>query len=498
MHNICMNQEQPPPDISVADWATTPEAVRQLVHTLLHSVGQLQQQVAALEEKVNKNSGNSSQPPSSDPPYKRPPPKAKKKGRQRGGQKGHAGQGRKLKPRAQVNRVVSCRPTACCRCGALLLGEDPQPQRHQVSELPRIKAEVVEYQLHSLDCLACGQKNQGQWPVEMPGGSFGPRTQATIGYLSGRMGLSRRDSEEMLGTLFHLDISLGSIPAQERRMSQALSQAVAEASQFVRDQPAVNVDETSWSERNDNCWLWVATTPLVTLFHIMNSRSQSSSQQLLGENFAGVVGSDRYSAYNWLDPKQRQLCWSHLKRDFQAFVDRKGESAVIGKLLLGQVKTFFGLWHQVREGTLSRPDFQQAMQPIRHRVSALLQIGMLLKATKTRNTCRNILRVETALWTFVEQEGIEPTNNAAERALRRSVIWRRRSFGSQSEAGSRFVERIQTAVLTLRQQKRDVLDFLTQACQAAISGTDPPSLLPATEPFLLNHDGIPSERLRQN
>ena len=158
--------------------------------------------------------------------------------------------------------------------------------------------------------------------------------------------------------------------------------------------------------------------------------------------------------------------------------DRKGESAVIGELLLAQVKQFFGLWHQVRDGTRSRPDFQQEMQAIRHEVHNLLQLGTLLKATKTRNTCRNILKVEKALWTFVDREGIEPTNNAAERALRRSVIWRRRSFGSQSEAGSRFVERMQTTVTTLRQQKREVLDFLTQACQAAISGSDPPSLLP--------------------
>ncbi|UCC52789.1 MAG: IS66 family transposase, partial [Anaerolineaceae bacterium] len=337
-----------------------------------------------------------------------------------------------------------------------------------------------EYQLHTLTCPACGAANRGEWPAAMPSGSFGPRTQATIAYLSGRMGISRRDSKEMLSTLFHLDISLGSIPAQERRISQALIEPVMEAGDFVRRQPTANVDETSWYERSDKQWMWVAGTPLVTFFQIMDSRSQACCRQLLGEEFTGVVGSDRYSAYNWLASQQRQLCWSHLKRDFQAFEDRKGESVVIGKLLSAQVKKFFGLWHQVREGTLSRPDFQQAMQPIRHEVHNLLQIGTLLKAPKTRNTCRNILNVETALWTFVDREGVEPTNNAAERALRRSVIWRRRSFGSQSEAGSRFVERMQTAVITLRQQKRDVLDFLTRACQAAISGTDPPSLLPAT------------------
>ena len=485
-----------PPGLPIPpqDWAKTPLSVQVVVvmlwqenQMLKEQVQQLQEQVTRLQaeveqlrERVNQTSRNSSKPPSSDPPGARKYPPRKPSGRKRGGQSGHQGKGRRLKPSSEANRIVVSRPTYCRSCGGLLLGQDPQPQRHQVSELPQIEPEVVEYQLHKLTCLACGVVNREEWPSEMPKGSFGPRTQATIAYLSGRMGISRRDSEEMLSTLFHLDISLGSISAQERRVSQALTWSVAEAGDFVRRQPCANVDETSWYEMNDNRWMWVAGTPLVTLFQIMDSRSQACCQQLLGEEFAGVVGSDRYGAYNWLAPQQRQLCWSHLKRDFQAFEDRKGESAVIGKLLLAQVKKFFGLWHQVREETLSRADFQQAMQAIRHEVHNLLQLGTLLKATKTRNTCRNILNVETALWTFVDQEGVEPTNNAAERALRRSVIWRRRSFGSQSEAGSRFVERMQTAVITLRQQKRDVLDFLTQTCQAAISGTDPPSLLPVT------------------
>lgn len=450
------------------------------VQQLQEQVTLLQAEVEQLRERVNQTSRNSSKPPSSDPPEARKYPPRTPSGRKRGGQSGHQGKGRQLKPSSEANQIVVSRPTHCRGCGGLLLGQDAQPQRHQVSELPQIEPEVVEYQLHKLTCLACGVVNRGEWPLEMPRGSFGPRTQATIAYLSGRMGISRRDSKEMLSTLFHLDISLGSIPAQERRISQALIEPVMEAGDFVRRQPSANVDETSWYERSDKQWMWVAGTPLVTFFQIMDSRSQACCRQLLGEEFTGVVGSDRYSAYNWLASQQRQLCWSHLKRDFQAFEDRKGESVVIGKLLSAQVKKFFGLWHQVREGTLSRPDFQQAMQPIRHEVHNLLQIGTLLKAPKTRNTCRNILNVETALWTFVDREGVEPTNNAAERALRRSVIWRRRSFGSQSEAGSRFVERMQTAVITLRQQKRDVLDFLTQACEAAISGTDPPSLLPVT------------------
>lgn len=489
-----MVKQKPPSGITIQHWEVTPESVQTLVYTLLATVAELQQvipqlqkqveeqqkRISNLEEKIGQTSRNSSKPPSSDPPtVKKPPPKATGK-RKRGGQPGQVGHGRTLKPPEDVTRFVVSKPFVCKECGTLLMGEDPNPCRHQVSELPRIEPELVEYQVHSLNCLACGHKNQGEWPTDMPRGCLGPRTQAIIGYLSGRMGISRRDSEEMLGTLFHLDIALGTISSQEKRVSQALSLSTIEASTFVRQQPVANVDETSWCEMNHNCWIWVATTPLVTVLYIMDSRSQASSKRLLGVDYAGVVGSDRYSAYNWLDLAHRQLCWSHLIRDFQAFVDRNGESAVIGKLLLAQVEIFFTLWHQVKDGTLSRPDFQKAMQPIRQEVGTLLQIGTHLKVSKTQNTCRNILKAEVALWTFVNQQGVEPTNNAAERALRRSVIWRRRSFGSQSEAGSRFVERIQTAVLTLRQQNRDVLDFLTQACQAAITGSEPPSLLPVT------------------
>ncbi len=196
-----------------------------------------------------------------------------------------------------------------------------------------------------------------------------------------------------------------------------------------------------------------------------------------GSDYDGIVGSDRYSAYNWIDPEKRQVCWAHLKRDFQALVDRGGESKIIGRLLLAEVRRFFDLWHRIRDGTLSRSDFQIAMQPIQKDIHCLLQIGTHVAHQKTRKTCQNILKVEPAWWTFVLQDGVEPTNNAAERALRRGVIWRRRSFGTQSVQGSRFVERILTVVISLRQQNRDVLDFLTQACTP---GQPVPSLLPIT------------------
>ncbi len=178
-----------------------------------------------------------------------------------------------------------------------------------------------------------------------------------------------------------------------------------------------------------------------------------------------------------------------MKRDSQALVDRGGESGIIGPLLLKQVKAMFELWHQVRDGTLSHADFQVTMQPVQVEVKGLLEIGTPLDHSRTRKTCHNIVSLEPALWTFVTQEGVDPatahpaggTGNAAERPLRRGVVWRCRSFGTQSQAGSVFVERILTAVITLRQQQRDVLDFLTDACQANICGTHAPSVLPVLD-----------------
>jgi hypothetical protein len=466
--------------VVIALWEEN-QALKQQVAGLQEQVASLQAEVEGLRERINKNSGNSSKPPSSDPPHSRRYPKRERSGRKRGGQKGHAGKGRRLKPPEQVSRVVVSKPTSCEQCGTLLLGEDPSPRRHQVSEVPRVEPEVVEYQLHTLTCLTCGTRNRTGWPAEMPRGSFGERMQGLIGYLSGRYGISQRDMQELLAAVFHVDISLGSIPAQEKRVSQALEKPVQEARQYVQHQPATNVDETGWHELTKNIWLWVCTTPTVTVFRLAHTRGADGAEHLLGPNYVGIVGSDRLSAYNWLSPSRRQVCWAHLKRDFQAFVDRGGESEIIGRLLLNQVKQFFALWHRIRDGTLSRADFQVAMQPIRQEVSCLLQIGTCLNHSKTRRTCQNILKLEQALWAFVDHQGVEPTNNAAERALRRGVIWRRRSFGTQSQTGSCFVERILTAVTTLRQQKRDVLDYLTQVCQASTLGQVGPSMLPAAQ-----------------
>jgi transposase len=474
------------------DWERTPISVQVVLiahwhenSTMKTQIAMMQGQIFRLEtevdrlrEQVNKNSRNSSKPPSSDGPQTPPRPKGEPTGRKAGGQKGHHGQGRKLKPPDQVQHFMVCKPDTCHRCGALLLGEDPQPQRHQVSELPKPAPVVTEYQRHTLTCLACGAETSGEWPKEMPEGSFGPRTQAMIGYLGGRFGMSDRDVAELMAVGFHTEVGLGSIPAQEQAVSAALKVAVEEAQAYARAQDSVNADETGWHEKGKPAWLWVGATSLVTVFLLLATRSAEGIQRLLGEDFAGILGSDRWTAYNGFDPLRRQVCWAHLKRDFQALFERGGESRVIGKLLLKQTDLLFSYWHRVRDSTLSRTEFSALVQPIRREIKALLQLGLQLNQSTTRKTCANILKLEPALWTFVDHEGIEPTNNAAERPLRRGVLWRKRCFGTQSEQGSLFVERILTAVLTLRQQKRDVLEFLTQVCHARNCAAHSPSLLP--------------------
>jgi len=488
-----MGKRQPPSGILAEDWTATPESVQELVKALLAvvekmqetvpplqaQIGQLQGRIAQLEEQLSKNSRNSSKPPSSDPPHlKKPPPKKQEK-RKRGGQPGHEGRGRRLRSAEEVTRFVVSKPTSCQWCGTLLLGEDPQPQRHQVWELPPIEPEIVEYQRHTLRCLHCGHQNCADWPIGMPAGHFGPRVQALTGTLSGRYRVSRRDVQEMLATFFQVQMSLGTVSNQEALVSQALEVPVAEAQAYVQQQSQVNTDETSWAKHNRRHWLWTAVTPLATVFLIVASRGAAGAKQLLGQEFGGITGSDRWSAYNWLDATRRQLCWAHLIRDFQAFVERKGESAIIGQLLLKQAAQMFDLWYRVRDGTLSRADFQLAMRPIRREIVALLQFGTFLDHAQTAKTCGNILKLEPALFTFVDLQEVDPTNNAAERALRRAVLWRKASFGSQSERGLRFTERILTVVTSLRQQNRNVLEYLTAACQAQHFGLLAPSLLPS-------------------
>lgn len=440
--------------------------------------------IEALEARLNQNSRNSSRPPSSDPPSTPPRPPKPPTGRKPGGQPGHLGCQRKLVPLEKVKRVVEVRPSRCGKCRRTLRGSDPDPLRHQVVELPPLLAETGEWRLHALGC-ECGHTTRAELPEGVPQGAYGPRLQAALAYLTGVARLTKRPIEEVMQDLFGATISLGSIVTQQQAVSQAVASAVEEAKAYAQQQTHGNADETGWKEgaKEDGSkgrkkvWLWVLVTRWVTVFVIHAKRGLDGAKALLGE-FAGYLGSDRWGAYNNWELRRRQICWSHLLRDFVGFSERGKGSARIGKLLLLQIQKMFALWHRVRDGTLARSSFKGYMGPIRRRVEALLLQGTRCGESKTEGMCDMMLKVKPALWTFIRVEGVEPTNNVAERSIRHAVLYRKGCFGTQSEAGSRFVERILTVVATLRQQNRNVMEYLTEACTRALVGKKPPSLLP--------------------
>ncbi|MGH2368682.1 MAG: IS66 family transposase, partial [Chloroflexota bacterium] len=273
-------------------------------------------------------------------------------------------------------------------------------------------------------------------------------------------------------------LCVGSVDALCQATADVLAAPVAEAGATLPHAEVANADETGWRQAGQARWLWTVVTPLVTVFVIAASRGSQVIKGLLGTAFAGTLASDRWSAYSWLDVAYRQLCWAHLQRDFQALVDRGGAAAPIGTAALTHIRDLFRLWHQFRDGTLHRPALHRAMQPVQDAFGRVLDDGQASPDPKAAGLCRALDRRWPALWTFVDEAGVEPTNNAAERALRPAVLWRKGSCGTQSDGGAHFVERLLTVAATCKQQGRSVLDYLTAVCTAAQLGHPIPSLLP--------------------
>ena len=450
--------------------------------TLEEALAIIQQLVARmgeLEERLRQNSQNSSCPPSADAPAGRRPAKRPPSGRQPGGQPGHEGHQRELLAPEDVDQVVPVKPRRCRRCGAGLHGGDPAPRRHQVTELPPVRPHVTEYQLHTLSCPQCGAATTAALPPGVPPGAFGPRLETTVAVCTGVYHLSRRTTVGVLADLFGVDLALGSVTACERAASAAVAGPVAEAHAYVQAQDLVHSDETGWREQRRRAWLWVMVSAAVTVFLVHRGRGQVAAHALLGALSRAILVTDRWGVYRHWAVEQRQLCWAHLRRDFTAFTERGGVAAQVGRALLAETRTLFAQWHRVRDGTLRHRQFWRQMRPLRARVEAQLQRGADRADAKTAGTCRDVLELRTALWTFIDLPGVEPTNNAAERALRPAVLWRRKSFGSHSDPGSRFAERMLTVATTLKQQGRNIVEYVTAACEASRQGTSAPSLLPS-------------------
>lgn len=446
-----------------------------LIEEQAAKIADLEGKLVKLQELLGRNSSNSNKPPSSDPPGKRPKRK-KRKGKRRGGQKGHRGSHRELLPPEQVDRVEDLFPPECESCWKPLPQTvDPFAKRYQLTELEPLAVHTTEFRRHAVICPCCGYKTRAAYdPERIPRYAFGPRLMAVVSLLTGVYHLSRRQTVRLLRELLGVRISLGSVSAIERRVSEQIQPAVEQAHEVAKAAAVKHADGTSWLRAGAMLALWVVATAAVTVFVVLDDGRRATLRTKLLGRPKGILVSDRATALKFWAMSRRQVCWAHLLRKFISFSERDGPTGAIGQELVDYTRLLFVYWDQFRQGQLSRATLAARMAPVRTQLEATLRRAVMASIRGISGSCDDILQHREALWTFVETAGVEPTNNHAERELRGFVLWRRRSFGSQSERGDRFAARMMTIAHTARKQGCDVLDFLTACCAP---GTSTPSLL---------------------
>jgi transposase len=443
----------------------------------------LQSQLARLEARLSQDSQNSSRPPSSDlPAASKRPPKTAPSGRKQGGQPGHTGTTRFLKATDACHDVVAFFPQTCAHCQAPLhpgaAADATPPRRHQVLDLPPVLLRTTEYQCHAGCCPHCHGLTFASLPSWVPSGVVGPRLQAVCALLVGRHRMTRRSLREFLLQAGGETLSLGCLSALEARTAAALAAPYDEARTAITHAKQVNADETPWRQGALKAWLWTAVSEWIVCFLVSESRSREAFQTLVPFDPARTVTCDRYSAYQHLQGDQRQVCWAHLLRDFVSLSQTSGEERAIGASLVTATKELFAQWYRYRAEEIDREGLQAQMEPVQEQMRRLLEQGRASQHWKAGSLGTELLKQWESLWTFVRVEGVEPTNNAAERAVRPGVLWRKTSFGNQGTGGRAFVERMLTVVGSLRLQGRGVLDYLEGAIRAWQERGEAPRLVP--------------------
>lgn len=454
------------------------EGLQATVARLEKRVGELEAENADLRARLGKDSSNSNKPPSSDSPFKRKPPKAKGK-RQVGGQPGHKGVTRAMVPPERVNERKEIRPSMC-PCGHDLAGVAPEgkPSVRQVVEIPRIEPHVTEFLLHRVRCPSCQALSAAEPPAEAQTGT-GPLLTSLAAMLVGQYRLSRESVADLLARILDVPMCGATVQASCERVGDALAAPVEALEAALPSTAAVHLDETSWKERGVLRWLWVAVSERFTCFSVHARRSVAQLQAWFPKGYDGRVHSDRWRAYDVFDVERRQLCWSHLLRDLQAIVDRGGAGSARADRMLVGARAMFEHWRRLGGGEIDRAALLTATERFRKAFRRFCGDGRDQDEDRTwRALGRDLLRQWSAVFRFIDTDGFEPTNNAAERGLRTAVLWRRCTQGTRTEIGSAFVGRILSAVATCRQQGRDVLGYLAEALLAYRRGTEPPSLLP--------------------
>jgi len=434
----------------------------------------LKKRIEELERLLGMNSKNSSKPPSSDPPgISAVSPKQRRK--KRGAKKGHQPHLTELLPPEKVTYRIELDPEVCPCGGTDFEKTSEEPLRHQIIDIPPIEPEVTEYIQRIYRCKDCGEFVYQPLPDEIKRKHFGPGTLALVAILTGVLNTSKRKALAMMNEVFSVPMSLGGLSNCEAQLTDALEHPYNEAIKHIRKQDVAHADETGWRRGNrQRGWLWALCCVGAAAFIVHAKRGQQAASKLLGM-FSGVLVSDRWGGYNFFSGI-RQICWAHLKRDFKAISEAKGAMGKIGQELYGLAKKILKLRKRVRDGTLQWRTFQNRMPPLMKRVEELLEEGAFGKC-KLSGKCRRIINHREHLWTFVHDQNVDPTNNVAERIVRQGVLWRKSSFGTQSERGARYVERILTVCATCRLQGRSVIEYLRDACRYHLDGNPAPSLI---------------------
>lgn len=472
-----MSMSKPRIEIPAEVAAEMTPAVKAFV---LAAFAKLEKRISELEEQVEKlTPRNSSLPPSSEHPHAKPKRKPRTgKQRKPGGQKGHPRQLRKLIPSEDCNSVQPLKPTACRRCGRELQPDPSPPERHQVWDLPPIQPIVDEYQLFRGHCACCGITTQAELPPGVPRGQCGPRLAAFTGLLMGHFRQSKRRAAAFLSDLLNVPCSPAWTVKIQTLVSDSIAAPYEELRRHLTEQKQLFVDESPTKEKRAKAWLWVAVAPCFAVFGIFADRSRESLRALIGDYQGIILNCDRAKMY--LNGKRLQWCWAHLKRDFQKRIDSSdGQVKRMGHDLMRQHRKLFEYWRQYKAGKIKWRTFQTYAAPIRKEIHDLLLRGRFSGNAQLVGFCNELYDRREHLWTFTRVEGIEPTNNTAERALRPAVIYRKLSFGTQSASGSRYLERLLSVSETCRLQNRNAYHYLIEAMKAKFSGTTAPSLLPA-------------------
>lgn len=458
------------------------DACVKVLLALANQVERLEGRVERLEGEVRelrRDSDNSSLPPSADPGAGKRGRKGKRSSRNPGAQPGHPGSGRRLLPIEQVDEAIEHLPERCGGCGHSLAGQPARGplRRHQVTELPETAVWITEHRLHRRRCPGCGALTQAELPPEVPRERFGPRLQGALATLTAGFRLSRRQVADLCGEFFGAQISIGTVDALLARQGIALREPQERLCDAVRGAPSLCVDETGWRQAGEKRFLWGAFTDEAAVFRVAPSRHRDEAEALLGKTKA-IVCSDRWWAYNHLDPSHRQVCWSHLLRDFRFHAESPlADQSEFGEACLRIAEGVFEAWRRFGADG-DRRHLRRQIAPLRRQLRAFCEEGKR-KSVKTRfhrGLARNLLKVWPALWTFVEEEGVEPTNNRAERGLRHAVIYRKLSQGSHSERGALATERLLSAAISCRLQHRSLFAYLVEVAQASIRGQPAPAL----------------------